>query len=217
MDAGLMRCVPRPRFHRLSPEQQGAILDSALDEFAAHGFGGASLNRIIEVSGISKGSMYYYFDGKADLYTYVIQVQLKRLFDRAGPIYEPEGADAEAFWASLETYYFHMLRLLGESPKAAQLFRGWLTGQDAALVGEAQRDAEKVILPWLERTVAAGQAAGAIRTDLPTELVIAISAGIGQAFDTWLFTRPGAGSVADVDAGTALRAFTSVMRRALQP
>jgi len=28
----------------------------------------ASLNRVIDAAGISKGSMYYFFDGKEDLY-----------------------------------------------------------------------------------------------------------------------------------------------------
>ena len=63
--------MPRPRFHKLPPAQQQAILGAALDEFATRGFSAASLNRIIEAAGISKGSMYYYFDGKEDLYAHV--------------------------------------------------------------------------------------------------------------------------------------------------
>lgn len=50
--------MPRPRFHKLPPAQQQAILLVAFDEFATHGFTGASLNRIIEAAGVSKGSMY---------------------------------------------------------------------------------------------------------------------------------------------------------------
>jgi AcrR family transcriptional regulator len=53
----------RSRFARLPPEQQQVILRAALEEFAARGFHDASLNRVIEAAGISKGSMYYYFDG----------------------------------------------------------------------------------------------------------------------------------------------------------
>ena len=37
----------RPAFGRLPPSQQDAILGAALDEFAAHGFHDASLNRVI--------------------------------------------------------------------------------------------------------------------------------------------------------------------------
>src|SRR5690606_7275086 len=67
----LSTAMPRPRFHKLSGDQQQAILGAALEEFASHGFNEASLNRIIDAAGISKGSMYYYFDGKEDLFAHV--------------------------------------------------------------------------------------------------------------------------------------------------
>ena len=57
---------------------------AAMDEFAAHGFHDASLNRVIESAGISKGSMYYYFNGKEDLYAYVARTGLAGLFARVG-------------------------------------------------------------------------------------------------------------------------------------
>ena len=79
----------RPRFAKLAPEQQQAILQAALNEFAAHGFHDVSLNRVIEAAGISKGSMYYYFDGKEDLYGYVTQIGLERLFSGLGPFPVP--------------------------------------------------------------------------------------------------------------------------------
>ena len=79
----------RPRFAKLPPTQQQAILGAALEEFAAHGFHDASLNRVIDAAGISKGSMYYYFDGKEDLYIHVARVELERLFARLGPFPDP--------------------------------------------------------------------------------------------------------------------------------
>lgn len=38
------------------------------EEFGAHGYEGASYNKIIQKIGISKGSMYYYFENKEDLF-----------------------------------------------------------------------------------------------------------------------------------------------------
>ena len=54
--------------------QQQAILRAAFDEFATHGFSTASLNRIIDAAGISKGSMYYYFDSKEALFIAVMEI-----------------------------------------------------------------------------------------------------------------------------------------------
>ncbi len=48
--------MARPRFDRFPAEQQDAVLDAARREFVTHGFAAASLNRIIQAAGVSKGS-----------------------------------------------------------------------------------------------------------------------------------------------------------------
>jgi AcrR family transcriptional regulator len=75
----------RSRFAKLPLEQHQVILQAAMEEVAARGFHAASLNRVIEAAGISKGSMYNYFDGKEDLYTYLAHAELQRLFAHLGP------------------------------------------------------------------------------------------------------------------------------------
>ncbi|MGH7620186.1 MAG: TetR family transcriptional regulator, partial [Gemmatimonadaceae bacterium] len=50
------------RFDNLDPDKQQRLFEAAADEFADHGFESASLNRIIERAGMSKGSLYYYFN-----------------------------------------------------------------------------------------------------------------------------------------------------------
>ncbi|HWT51730.1 MAG TPA: TetR/AcrR family transcriptional regulator, partial [Caulobacter sp.] len=86
----------RPRFAKLPAPQQQAIVQAALSEFAAHGFHDASLNRVIEAAGISKGSLYYYFDGKEDLFAYVAQAGLGGLIAEVGPLPDLGAGDADA-------------------------------------------------------------------------------------------------------------------------
>jgi AcrR family transcriptional regulator len=45
-----------------------------VDEFADYGLENASTNRIVENSGISKGSFYQYFEDKEDVFTYLLSV-----------------------------------------------------------------------------------------------------------------------------------------------
>ena len=45
-----------------------ALWDAALGEFSGHSFGEASLNEILKTAGINKGSFYYRFNDKKDLY-----------------------------------------------------------------------------------------------------------------------------------------------------
>lgn len=205
--------MTRPRFHKLPTAQQAAILNAALTEFVAHGYRSASLNRIIEAAGISKGSMYYYFDSKDDLYAHVVRGQVESLIVHGGPLPVPDAQHPDAFWATLADYCLRIMRTLSASPDTGALLRDWLTGPAAPKLRDAQREAEQAILPWLAQTVAAGQRVGAVRTDVPVELIVTVAVGMGQAMDTWLITRP----LNATDAEAVVRTLIDMMRRALQP
>lgn len=49
------------------------LCEAALDEFSTHSFGEASLNDIIKTAGMNKGSFYYRFYDKMDLYLSLFQ------------------------------------------------------------------------------------------------------------------------------------------------
>ncbi len=202
----------RPRFAKLAPTQQHAILSAALDEFAAHGFHDASLNRVIDAAGISKGSMYYYFDGKEDLFAHVVRVEFERLFTALGTVALPAEPGPDAFWSAVETYYLDAMATLVARPRLAALVRVWLAASDNPALQRAQADMEQEILPWVERVLAAGQASGAVRTDLPSGLLIAVALGMGRAMDMWLMTQQ-----PDEDALPLINALVGMLRRALQP
>ena len=203
----------RPRFAKLSPTLQQAILAAALEEFAAHGFHDASLNRVIEAAGISKGSMYYYFDGKEDLYAHVVRVELDQLLARAGPFDSPADSDPDAFWSALENYYLQLMSALETAPQLAALIRGWIAASATPAMQQIQQEMAKAVVPWMERVLADGQRNGAVRTDLPSGLLIAVAAGMGQAMDTWLLTQPPNAA----DLPRLINALVGMIRRALQP
>ena len=60
--------MPKETFFNLPEVKRGAILDAALEEFAAYPYDQASVNRIVARAGIPKGSFYQYFENKKDLY-----------------------------------------------------------------------------------------------------------------------------------------------------
>ena len=202
----------RPRFAKLPEAQQQIILGAALEEFAAHGFHDASLNRVIDAAGISKGSMYYYFDGKEDLYIHVARVELERLLVRLGPFPIPAQTDPDVFWSTLEGFYLRLMSALATSPQLAALIRGWLAASNTALQ-QAQQELGQAALPWIEEALEAGQRIGAVRTDLPAGLLITVVVGMGQAMDTWLVTQ-------DPDAEALpplVHALIDMIRGALRP
>lgn len=80
--------MPKPTFYNLPQDKQTYILGHAVQEFARHPYEQASLSEIVSRAGIAKGSMYQYFEDKADLYKYVVNhvYQHKREFLR--PIWD---------------------------------------------------------------------------------------------------------------------------------
>ena len=64
--------MPMKLFTELDSEKQERILDAALKEFAEYGYENGSTNRIVKNCGISKGSLFKYFENKEDLYFYLI-------------------------------------------------------------------------------------------------------------------------------------------------
>ena len=204
----------RTRFAKLPQPQQQVILSTALDEFAAHGFHDASLNRVIEAAGISKGSFYYYFDGKDDLYAHVARVELERLLTRVPPFDLASATTPDAFWSALETFYLQSMAALKSAPQLASLLRGWIAAASSPALREAQQELLQAVVPWMERLLAEGQRIGAVRTDLPSGLLIAIAGGMGQAMDTWMLTQ----ATADpAELPRLISALTGIMRRAFQP
>ncbi len=70
-DRGL-RHMPTKIFADLDNEKQERILKTALKEFAEYGYENASTNRIVKNCGVSKGSLFKYFENKEELYFYLI-------------------------------------------------------------------------------------------------------------------------------------------------
>lgn len=62
---------PKKTFVNLPREKRENVLRSAVTEFAEHGYQRASINNIVKRLGISKGSLYQYFDNKEALFLHV--------------------------------------------------------------------------------------------------------------------------------------------------
>lgn len=63
--------MPTRTWERLPDTRRQAVLAAAEREFAARGFSHGSLNTIAREAGIAKGSLFQYFDDKADLYVHL--------------------------------------------------------------------------------------------------------------------------------------------------
>jgi TetR/AcrR family transcriptional repressor of mexJK operon len=103
---------------KLTPEKRAVILAGAALVFAEDGYEGASMARIAQQAGVSKGTLYNYFAGKAGLFAAHVDQQctanLARVFGRI----EPDGDPA----ATLHEIGQRMLGLM-LSPAGLAIYR----------------------------------------------------------------------------------------------
>ena len=64
--------VPSTRFENLAEEKKEKIIEAAIEEFIERGYERASINSIIKMADISRGSFYTYFEDKDDILSYII-------------------------------------------------------------------------------------------------------------------------------------------------
>ena len=65
--------MKQPKFQRRAEDRPSEICAAALEVFAEKGFAAAKLDEIAKRAGVSKGTLYLYFQDKADLFRAVIR------------------------------------------------------------------------------------------------------------------------------------------------
>ncbi|HWY23993.1 MAG TPA: TetR/AcrR family transcriptional regulator [Nevskia sp.] len=135
------------------------IQEQAFELFARYGYDGVSIGDIAGVTGLSKGALYWHYDGKEALYLDCLQ-RLHALFDLY--IFAPIASEQDGSKAILAPFQ-GLEKLLGD-PRVANGVAGyWLvtSGPETTALSEAQRAFEqrswKVIEAALRRGVDQGQ------------------------------------------------------------
>ena len=179
--------MPRPRFEKASPELKASVLGAARKEFARAGYEGASLNRMLEAAGLSKGAFYYYFDDKADLAIACFQ-------DVFGPMVEmslpPDPKDVTDFWEAVRVMSYRMLDYVESSTEKFEL----VSKLAAALVREPELSkrltplvsevTQRMMKLWMR-----GQELGAVRTDIPLPAQMSVLQGIKEGLSRVMAPR----------------------------
>ena len=157
MEAGAHATVMTDLTDALSPEKRVAILRGAAAVFASHGYEGASMSRIAAAADVSKGTLYNYFEGKAELFAAWIgrecEQNIARIFEGAGPESEPA--------AGLRAIGERMLQMM-MSETGLTIYR--LTVSEAAKFPELARAfyqhgpsrATRSMTVWLEGQISQG-------------------------------------------------------------
>ena len=150
--------MPKSTFTNLPAAKRQAIIDIAIEEFAAHPYATASVSHIVARAGIAKGSIYQYFENKQDFYLYLLeyaaQAQLALLREMT-PLDARQG-----FFALLRWQMSASLRVGVAAPHLMQLMRRAFTG-DLPFQADVERvvggAGEAHLLQLLQHGIDAGE------------------------------------------------------------
>ncbi|MGW1540097.1 TetR/AcrR family transcriptional regulator [Streptomyces sp. NPDC002309] len=165
--------MPTPTWTRLSPARRERVLVAAMDEFGTHGYSTGSLNVIAREAGVAKGSLFQYFSGKLDLFTYVAEQTSLRIHARMLPWLD--GYDGTS---DFSTHLVDALEAWLDYFTGQPLERG-VTAATNMEMDPAVRNAVQVpvnaiyeagLRPLLERAVAAG----ALREDADLDVLLSL-------------------------------------------
>lgn len=145
-----------------------ALSNAALTAFSTHSFGEASLNDIIKTAGLNKGSFYYRFYDKMDLYLSLIhQTSTEKL-----AIFKQydDSNTGDTFFDSIKQKAMLGLRFANKEPRYNEFNRRILAEETS--VREAIRVCfQDVTQDVLTSMVEDAKTRGQLRTDISTQLI----------------------------------------------
>jgi AcrR family transcriptional regulator len=205
--------MPRPRYERAAPELKSGIVAAARKELARAGYEGASLNRILEDAGLSKGAFYYYFDDKDDLVGTVLLDMYRPAAELIEVLTQPK--TAKDFWAAMERVNRRQLDAMEASRESMEVAS---TIGRAALSNKALADKiMPVFAPFIGaflQFIRKGQELGAVRKDLTPEVILAVATGIKEGLGRTLLPAQGTLSAEQLEDFT--RVVWDLLKRAIR-
>ena len=89
--------MPTKTFLNLSEHKRAQIEAAAIHEFARNGLRGATVNALVDNSGIAKGSYYQYFSDMGDVFQHILTIARQRKLALANELSSSNGRDMFAY------------------------------------------------------------------------------------------------------------------------
>lgn len=165
---------PGPRWHRRKDARPAELLSAALEVFAEHGFAAARLEDVARRAGVTKGTIYLYFDDKEALFRAVVREAILPNIAQAERNVETSGGSARAL---LREFLLGWWRVIGESnlsavPKMVISEAAHFPSLARFYYDEVVSRGHRLIASILERGIASGEFRP---TDIPSAVRLALA------------------------------------------
>lgn len=201
------------RFYRLPKARQDAIVRGAAEAFAASGYEGTSFNGLLETLRLSKSQAYYYFADKADLFVTACVACYEDYYREVAAL--PAPRCSLEFWERVRELHEIGFRFQQTHPVAAELNRALVRSPLREELGRSSAHRAPGTRAMHTEWLTLGQRLGAVRTDLPTDLLVGLSVGMSIEVDLWFAGR--AEAFDDAALGVLARQMRDLFRGTFAP
>jgi len=181
--ADVMERRPEIR-RRRKAERPQEILEAAFSEFSRNGYATTTLDRIAEGAGVTKGTIYVYFENKEHLFISMVHEAMKATLDTIQDMFERhEGSTADLLRAQFSFIYQHLV----EDRRRREVLR-MLIAEASRFPALADRYHEEIHRPCMEllqQAIQRGMDRGEIRRSPVTDCLLVIIAPIALV-DVWM-------------------------------
>ncbi|HIV57752.1 MAG TPA: TetR/AcrR family transcriptional regulator [Candidatus Stackebrandtia faecavium] len=181
-----MRSKKRPDSQKqrtfIEEARRAQIIDAAIDTIAAKGFPNASLARIAERAGISKGVISYHFAGKEDLMHEVVVKVYTAIGEYVGPMIAEQPDAVSALRMHITGVGEYVLNNRNKLLALSGIFTGAISADGKPKYGFTDNDP---IYAGLEALFAWGQDSGVFRHFDRRVMAVTVQSSLDAAFGYW--------------------------------
>ena len=156
-----------PRYEKLEPGLKQRIFDAAVKEFGSFGYRSASMNRLVEGAGISKGALFKYFGTKSGLFGYVYSSTLDEVKAVLREVQESTRDDP--FFTRLEKVIVSGLEFTSRRPLSAAVYYRVIYTGDAPHSNRILAEIQGTSRRFLKTLIEEGMVSGELRQELDAD------------------------------------------------
>lgn len=158
--------MAKSTFEQISEEKQERVLREAARLFAERGFSATDVAELAKRAGVSKGSLYNYFENKEDLYLHVCKDGLARSRRAVFGGIDPEWD----IYRQVKHIFRQGIRFARKSPEYVRLYLTASAPGKEQFSAKLSSDVEKHTADYLKNQIRRGQVQGIVRSDLDPKL-----------------------------------------------
>jgi AcrR family transcriptional regulator len=188
------------------PDRRAEILQAAFEAFAEHGYDRTTMDDIVRRSGLSKGTLYWHFKNKRDLFLAVVNMAMDQMASGFGSLLQEDRPVADRIREAFDqaaVFFVENKNWIGLLVDA--FFQSYKNAEAQEIMREAYEHFIQMITVVIEQGIERGE----FRPVDPRQIAVVLMGG-GDGITFYTLFEP------NWDAQTALNTFVNLILRGLE-